>query len=98
MVVTTEDDRGAGRGNRSATFLLYLQNMPRWVLLVILVALLVGGLAISGVGGSVLLLILAGLLGWLALISWPALDVPGRVLRIAVLLILVAFALGRLAT
>jgi uncharacterized membrane protein len=76
---------------------LYLQNMPRWVLLLILVALLVGGLAIPGIGGSVLLLVLAALLGWLARISWPALDVSGRILRIVVLLILVAFAVGRLA-
>jgi hypothetical protein len=79
---------------RSAAPLLMLRQLPVWVAPVILVALLVTGLAVRTWPGAVALCGVAGVLGWLAALSWPRLNGQGRVLRIAVIAaVLVAAAL-----
>jgi hypothetical protein len=80
---------------RSATPLLWLHQLPRWLLPVLAVALLVTGLAVAGWAGAVFLLGLAGVLGWLAAVSWPRLNVPGRALRVLLIGLVVAAAVLR---
>ncbi|MFI0354727.1 DUF6703 family protein [Actinomadura sp. 9N407] len=77
----------------SATPLVYLSRLPRWALLVAIFGLLVAGMAGSGWVGATGLLVLLVLLGWFAYLNWPALGVPGRLLRVVALAAIAAFAL-----
>jgi hypothetical protein len=43
----------------------------------------VTGLAVPGWVGAAALVLVAAFLGWLAALSWPALDQNGRLLRLA---------------
>jgi hypothetical protein len=79
----------------SAVFLVYLHQLPRWVPLIVLPALLIAGLAAPGVAGSVLLLALAVLL-WFTFLASPARSGSHRLVRLAVPLVLVAVAVGKL--
>ncbi|MDL4771371.1 DUF6703 family protein [Actinomadura xylanilytica] len=78
----------------SAKPVLYLHGLPRGVLLAVVFALLLAGVAGSGwVGAAGLLALLVGL-GWFAYLNWPALDRPGRLLRVAALVALAAGVVG----
>ena len=70
---------------KSATSLLWLHQLPRWLLPVLTAALLVAGLAIRGWGGAIALCGLAVVLAWLAAISWPRLSASGRALRVLII-------------
>jgi hypothetical protein len=77
---------------------MYLHQLPTWVAPLVLVALLVGGLAIRGPGGAAALCGVAAVLGWLASLSWPRLSANGklgRLLAIAVVLAVAAFQASR---
>jgi O-antigen ligase len=83
---------------RSAVPLLYLRQLPAWVLPIVLAAFLVAGLAVRGWAGAILLCVVAAFLGWLAFLSWPGLAGRGRLGRavlIAALLALAAFQATR---
>jgi hypothetical protein len=80
---------------RSATSLLWLHQLPAWLLPVLAAGLLVAGFAMGGVGGAVALCGLAVVLGWLAAVSWPRLSAQGRLLRVFVVAAVVAIALVR---
>ncbi len=80
---------------RSATPLLWLHQLPAWLLPVLAVALLVTGLAVAGWAGAVALCVLASVLGWLAAVTWPRLTAPGRVLRVAMIGVVLAAAVLR---
>ncbi len=75
---------------RSATTLLWMHQLPRWVAPVLAVALLVAGLAMHGWAGGIALFGLAVVLAWLAAISWPRLTGAGRLLRIVVIGLVIA--------
>ena len=60
------------------------------------VALLLAGLMVHGALSAAVLLVLAAFLGWLMVLSWPALDPPARLLRALVAAALVVVALRRL--
>jgi O-antigen ligase len=77
---------------RSALPLLYLRQLPRWVLPVVLAALMVTGLAVRGWGGAVALCVPAALLSWLAFLSWPALTGRGRLGRAVAIAALLGLA------
>src|SRR4051794_34080503 len=77
---------------RSAVFLLYVHQLPRWVPLLVLPALLIVGLAVPGVGGAVALALLAFAL-WFMFMSAPPRNAAHRLLRLAVPLVIVALAL-----
>jgi hypothetical protein len=68
--------------HRSATWLLWLHQLPRWLPPILAVALLVTGLAVGGWGGGAALAGLAVVLAWLAAVSWPRLGAQGRLLRV----------------
>jgi hypothetical protein len=81
----------------SARPLLYLRQLPRWFVPLALLALLVIGFVVPGVGAAALVL-LAAFLAWLAYLSWPGLGGQGRLLRIAAvacLLVLAVVQAGR---
>jgi len=80
---------------RSATPLLWLHQLPRWLAPVLAVALLVAGLAVGGWAGAIALFGLAVVLAWLASMSWPRLSAQGRLLRVAVIGLVVLVAVFR---
>jgi hypothetical protein len=80
---------------RSAVFFVYLNQLPRWVPLVVLPALLVAGLALPGVAGAVPLVLLAVLL-WFTFLAAPARTPAHRLIRLAVPVVLVAVAVAKL--
>jgi hypothetical protein len=71
----------------------YLRALPRWLPPVVIAALFVGGLAVGGWGGAVMLLLVTAFLGWLAVLSWPALQPPTRVLRVLAVAVLLALSI-----
>jgi hypothetical protein len=80
---------------RSATPLLWLHQLPAWLLPVLAVALLVTGLAVGGWGGAIALGGLAVVLGWLAMLSWPRLPARGKLLRLSAVAVVVLVAVLR---
>lgn len=81
----------------SRPWLLRLSRIPRWALLVVTLAVLLAGLFVPGVVGGVFLVVLAVFLGWLAVVSWPALGGAARLLRVATLVLLVVAAYLKIA-
>jgi hypothetical protein len=72
-----------------------LHRLPRWLLPVVLAAMLVAGLVLPA-PFAVLLLVVAAFLGWLLALSWPLIDGRGRLLRALAVLALVVIAVLRL--
>lgn len=66
---------------KSATMLVLLHRLPRWVPMLVIFGLLTVALALKGIFGGVLLVVLASILGWLAYISWPTLTRGDRSFR-----------------
>lgn len=85
-----------GVERRSAVPLAFLYQLPRWALPIGLAALLIAGLAIGGVGGAVLILVLTAFLGWLAYLSWPSIAPQSRLLRVAAAVVLIVLAVVQL--
>ena len=56
----------------------------------VIAALFVGGLAVRGWGGAVMLLVVTAFLAWLAVLSWPALPPQTRLLRVVAIAALLA--------
>lgn len=81
---------------RSAPLLGALIRAPRWLLPIVLVALLLAGLAAPPILGGAALLALVAVLTWLAFLSWPGISSRGRLLRAAAIALLLALALARL--
>jgi hypothetical protein len=69
---------------KSATWLLWLHQLPLWVFPVLAACLLVAGFALRGWAGAIVLFCLAAVLAWLAAVSWPRLPAQGRVLRVVI--------------
>ncbi|MEV5709174.1 DUF6703 family protein [Actinoallomurus sp. NPDC052274] len=80
---------------RSAVFFVYLHQLPRWVPLVVLPALLIAGLAVPGVAGGVLLVVLAVLL-WFAFLAAPVRSASHRLVRLVAPLVILVAAVGKL--
>jgi uncharacterized membrane protein len=93
-IVSQSTGRPPNRVNAAA--LLWLNSRPRWLLGVILIAVTLGGLLIPGVVGSLLLLVLAVFLAWLAAMSWPRVDAAGRLLRVLAIALVVGAAVMHL--
>jgi hypothetical protein len=77
---------------RSAKPLLFLYQLPPWVLPLVLVVFLIAGLAVRGPGGAVALCVVAAVLGWLAALSWPRLSSASRLSRILAVAAMLAIA------
>jgi len=72
-----------------------LSTLPTFVLPVLSVVLLVAGLAAPPVIGVPVLLLLIAIIAWLSYLSWPAVRGVQRLLRVAVVGLLVVALLGR---
>jgi Family of unknown function (DUF6703) len=70
---------------RSAAPLVFLHQLPRWVVPLALLAVLIVGFAVKGWIGAAALAALAAFLGWFSYLSWPSLSVSGRLLRVVVI-------------
>jgi hypothetical protein len=68
----------------------FLGHLPPWVPLVGVAALTAGGLFLHGIAGAVLLLAVAAVAGWLALLRWDTLTAGARAVRLLVLAVLLA--------
>ena len=82
----------------SARPLVFLTQIPRWVLLVIVLGLLISGFAVPGWIGAIALLLVAIFLGWLAYLSWPSLNATGRsgrVVAVVCMLVIVVWQARR---
>lgn len=79
---------------RLGPLVVLLAGLPRAVPFLVVAALLVAGLLLQGVVGGVLLLVLAAFLGLLLALAWPVLQPRPRVLRLAVVAIVVVRALS----
>lgn len=82
----------------SRPWLARLGAVPRWLLLVGVLALLLAGLLLTGVAAAVCLLLLAAFMSWLAALSWPALNTGARLMRVAVVALVLASAVIKLLT
>jgi len=74
-----------------------LSRLPRLVPFLILLALLIAGVLISGRIGFVLMGLAAIFVAWVLYLSWPRLSGAERIMRLAVLLLAVAMAVVKLS-
>lgn len=81
---------------RSAVFVVFLRRLPRAVPGLVVIGLVALGLIAPGAVGGIALLAVALLLTWLVFLSWPAVPPPGRVIRLVVVALVVAYAIVRL--
>lgn len=80
----------------SAPVILYLARLPRWAFPLLMAILLIAGLMVSsGIVGGLLLVLLVLTLIWLTALSWPALSLTGRILRVVTIAAAVAVAYAR---
>ena len=77
----------------SAMPIAFLSQLPRWLAPIVLAALFVAGAVARGWIGAAALFLVAAFIAWLASLSWPALRPPGRLLRVLIVTLLIAFAL-----
>lgn len=77
---------------------LYLRSLPRPVPPLVVLAVATGGIALPGVAGAVLLMAVAGILGWLAYLSWPVAGAGPRGLRIVAIAAVVGIAVVHLVS
>jgi hypothetical protein len=82
---------------RSAALLLYLRQLPVWLVGGCALALLLVGLIVPSPAAAAPLFLLAVLLAWLAYLSWVRLAPPARLIRIVVVAGLVAAGVHKLS-
>ncbi|TMR98976.1 DUF6703 family protein [Nonomuraea basaltis] len=81
---------------RSAVPMAYLfTQVPRWVPAVVLVILLLTGFAVANPLGGVAALVVLAFVVWLAYLSWPSLQIGGKLLRVATMVFLVLLVATR---
>ena len=74
----------------SLPLLTRVARLPRPVPFLVLLALLVAGVLVSGPVGAVLVGLVAAVVAWLLALAWPGLTGVERLGRVAVLLLAVA--------
>lgn len=80
---------------RVAAPVLFLYQMPRWIVPAALLLVLVAGFALPGWAGAAALLVLTAVLGGFAYLSWPNLTARGRVLRGAAIVVMILLAVAQ---
>ncbi|MEW9534513.1 DUF6703 family protein [Microbispora sp. NPDC049125] len=81
---------------RSAAPLVFLFQLPRWLVPLAMVVLLLGGLVLPDWRGAVVVAPVLVFVVWLAYLSWPSLRPSGRLLRVALVTFLVLLTATRL--
>lgn len=74
-----------------------LAGLPAWLPFVTMLALILLGSFFGGPVGATAVAVAALVIGWLLYLSWPHLRSTERLMRLAVLLLVVAIAITRLA-
>ena len=82
----------------SYPYVARLHRMPKLTLPGITLVLALVGVFAPVVVGVPALILLALLLGWLAFLSWPAVTTGPRLLRIFSILVILLFAVSRIAS
>lgn len=82
------------RGSRPV--LLALRTVPQWVLFLIVLGCVVGGLLLTGPLAAALLGVVAIFLAWLLVLAWPRLTPAQRLLRALVVILVAGSAIWRL--
>ena len=77
---------------RSLPWATRLARVPKPLLLIVIAALLIAALIVEGVIGGLLLLVLGAFFAWLLLLAWRVLDTPGRLLRSAIVVVILVLA------
>jgi hypothetical protein len=98
--VTPASPRRQALERVSFRWLLVLQRVPRWLVVILMALALFLGLLQSGSLawlGGILLLIVAGFLGWLLALAWPALGPTSRLIRVIVVTVTVGLAILKFA-
>lgn len=73
--------------------LVKLAALPALVPFVVVAALMLTGAFVGGVVGGLLLLVPITFLSWLLYLTWPHLKRPEKMMRAAVLLLVIAIAI-----
>jgi hypothetical protein len=76
----------------SIPVLTYLRSLPRPVMFALTLGMVVGGLFAPPPVGPALLLVIAGMIGWITYLAWPVLPRNGRLSRILVMLLVLGAA------
>lgn len=78
----------------SVRWVAILNRLPKLVVFLSVAVLLVVGLIVPR-WGAIALLALAGFVGWLLFLTWPRLTTPEKLMRVAVLVLLLAVTATR---
>jgi hypothetical protein len=76
----------------SVPFVTWLNRMPRWLAFLVVLGTMTAGVFVPRVG-FVFTLLVAVFLCWLAFLTWPRLTPPEKLMRTAVLALVVAVAI-----
>lgn len=79
----------------SYPILLWLTQLPKWVLGVVTAGVLLGGLMAPAPWAPVLLGLVAAFVTWLLILAWPRLDATPRLLRCTVVAALIAIIVAQ---
>ncbi len=97
------DDRARSSGLRGAVerasrpALVGLSRMSPLVPFALMLVLIVVGLFLPGVAGFVLLVLALLFVGWLLYLGWPAFSTSERLMRLAVIVLVAAVAVTKIA-
>ncbi len=80
---------------KSAAPLVFMFQLPRWILPVVMVILLLAGLAVPDWRGALAVLPVLAFVVWLAYLSWPSLRPGGKLMRVALATFITLLALDR---
>lgn len=80
---------------RSVAPLVFLHQLPGWIVPLAFVVVLIIGFAVTGWVGAIALLLLAAFLGWFSYLSWPSIQLSGRLLRGLAITTVVALAVAQ---
>jgi hypothetical protein len=73
-----------------------MSRLPLWVIPFVMMVLMLGGLSAPVPFAVPSLVVVAAFIGWLAYLSWPVLSPKGRVLRVAMIVIVAGSVTARL--
>jgi hypothetical protein len=80
----------------SAPLLLRLSTLPRWLIPLMLGALMLLGFFLEGVLGALALLLVGLFLAWLVMLSWPLLSPGSKMIRTLVVGVVLGVAISRM--
>ena len=80
----------------STPALLKLNSMPRIIVPLLMLSFLMVGLFVPGPLGGTFILIVGLFVGWLLFLSWPLLASKARLIRLAVVALIIVSAISQI--